>query len=55
MHLAHGAERVLHCARFDWVLEGGQSPIMVSLSKDLEDQHKAIPVSKIGFNIFHHA
>jgi hypothetical protein len=36
--LAHGAECVLHCARSDGLLAGGESTIPVPLSKDLEDR-----------------
>jgi hypothetical protein len=55
VHLAHGVERVRHCVSFDGVLEGVQSPITVSLSKDLEGRHRVIPVSQVGVNVVHDA
>jgi hypothetical protein len=55
MRLAHGAERVLHCASFDGVLEGSQSPVEVSLSKYLEDQHSVILFAQVGVNNVLHA
>jgi hypothetical protein len=46
--LAHGMEGILHRVRLDGIVQGGESPIAIPLSKDLDNWDGSSQVCKYG-------